>query len=150
MTRTITNSITKEKITRPTPTSIELIYDGKPMLTETDTAGIITYVNRKFCEMSGYNKRELLGATHNISRHPDMPSSAFNNMWNVIKKDDEWNGYVKNLHKDGKFYWVDVYIEPRFNEEGTKIGYIASRRPISTKNLESVEKVYKEMLLEEV
>ncbi len=149
MKRTIINSITREKITLPSPSSVELIYDGKPMLTETDTAGIITYANRKFCEMSGYTKQELLGATHNINRHPDMPHSAFENLWSIIKKDNEWHGYVKNLRKDGKFYWVDVYIEPRFNNEGKKIGYIASRKPISPKNLESIEKVYKEMSLKE-
>jgi len=149
MNKEIINSITKEKTTLPTPSNIELIYDGKPMLTETDTAGVITYVNRKFCEMSGYDKKELLGATHNISRHPDMPCSAFANMWNVIKQDDEWHGYVKNLHKEGKFYWVDVYIEPRFDAQGKKTGYIASRKPVSPRNLEGVEKVYKQMHLEE-
>lgn len=149
MGKNIINSLTKETITKPDPIDEEVIYDGKPMLTETNTAGIITYVNRKFCEMADYSKEELIGSSHSITRHEDMPSLAFTNMWTVIKQGKEWHGYVKNLRKDGKYYWADVYIKAKLDENNNICGYIASRKPVSKRNLEEVEKMYKQMIIDE-
>jgi len=145
MGKKITNIITKNTIIKPDPINEEVVYDGRPMLTETNKAGIITFVNRKFCEMSAYDKEELIGSAHNITRHIDMPEVAFKNMWSTIKKGHEWNGYVKNLRKDGKFYWADVYIKAKFDNENNISGYIASRKPVSKKNLEETEKMYTQM-----
>ena len=149
MAKSVTNSLTKKVIQKPDPSHHEIIYDGKPMLTETDKSGVITYVNRKYVEMSAYTKEELIGCTHNISRHPDMPRTAFKDMWSVIKSGEVWNGYVKNLRKDGKFYWVDVYIEARYDENNKHIGYIASRKPVSSITVDEVSKRYKEIICKE-
>ncbi|MGC9351941.1 MAG: PAS domain S-box protein, partial [Sulfurovum sp.] len=77
MGRTIKNTKTGKEITKPDPIDEEVPFDGGVMITETDTSGIITYANRKFRELTGYTKEELIGSPHNINRHPDMPKAAF-------------------------------------------------------------------------
>lgn len=134
---------------RPTPIDDEVFFDGKTLISETDTKGKIVYVNRKFTEMSGYSKEEVIGQTHNILRHPDMPREAFNQMWKTIQSAKIWEGYVKNLRKDGKFYWVIVNIVPKLDENGEIVGYIASRKVPKRNDILSAEKAYKEMLSKE-
>ena len=136
-------------ITRPDAIDEEVAFDGRSLITETDTKGTITFVNRKFVEMTGYSKKEAIGQSHNILRHPDMPKIAFAGMWKIIKEGKTWDGYVKNLRKDGKYYWVDVHIVPKKDENGTVIGFIASRKITDTKRLESTIVQYRQMLADE-
>ena len=128
MGKIIKNTITGNETLRPTPVDTEVIFEGGVMITETDISGIITYANRKFRDMTGYTKEELIGAPHNINRHPDMPKEAFKDMWETIKSGKYWEGYVKNLRKDGKYYIVIVYIKPKLDENENIIGYIAGRK----------------------
>lgn len=116
------------RLPRPTPVNQEVVFDGGVMITETDTRGVITYVNRKWSEMTGYTKEEAIGQPHNINRHPDMPQAAFAEIWETIQRGEMWEGYVKNLRKDGKFYWVIVWIKPKHDESGNVVGYIAGRK----------------------
>lgn len=136
-------------IKRPEPIDEEVVFDGRSLISETDTKGNITFINRKFVEMTGYSKKEVVGHPHNILRHPDMPKVAFEGMWNIIKDGKVWDGYVKNLRKDGKYYWVDVHIVPKKDENGTIIGYIASRKVTDPKRLETTIIQYKRLLAEE-
>jgi aerotaxis receptor len=136
-------------IKRPEPIDEEVIFDGRSLISETDTKGNITFVNRKFVEMTGYSKQEAVGQPHSILRHPDMPKVAFEQMWKVIKEGQVWDGYVKNLRKDGKYYWVDVHIVPKKDENGTIIGYIASRKVTIPDRLQSTIVQYKKLLEEE-
>ena len=136
-------------MTRPEPIDEEVVFDGRSLISETDTKGVITFVNRKFVEMTGYSKKEVVGHPHNILRHPDMPKVAFEGMWKIIKEGKTWDGYVKNLRKDGKYYWVDVHIVPKKDENGVIIGYIASRKVTDPKRLESTIIQYKKLLAEE-
>ncbi|WP_345974705.1 PAS domain-containing protein [Sulfurimonas sp. HSL3-7] len=136
-------------IKRPEPVDEEVIFDGRSLISETDTKGVITFVNRKFVEMTGYTKQEAIGQPHSILRHPDMPKVAFEQMWKVIKEGKVWDGYVKNLRKDGKYYWVDVHIVPKKDENGTIIGYIASRKVTVPDRLQSTIIQYKKLLDEE-
>ncbi len=136
-------------IKRPEPIDEEVIFDGRSLISETDTKGVITFVNRKFVEMTGYSKQEAVGQPHSILRHPDMPKVAFEQMWKVIKEGQVWDGYVKNLRKDGKYYWVDVHIVPKKDENGTIIGYIASRKVTIPDRLQSTIVQYKKLLEEE-
>ncbi len=124
----ITNTITGEKIVKPITTGKEIIFDGGVMITETDTAGIITYANSKFRRMTGYSKEQLIGSPHSINRHPDMPKAAFKAMWDTIKEGNYWNGYVKNMAANGSFYLVLVWIKPKFDNNGNIVGYIAGRK----------------------
>ena len=136
-------------MTRPEPVNKEILFDGKPLISETDLKGNITYVNRKFVEMSGYTKAEAIGQPHNILRHPDMPRAAFDQMWKTIQSGKIWEGYVKNMRKDGKFYWVIVNIMSKLDENGEIIGYIASRKVPKRIEIEAAEHSYKEMLSHE-
>ncbi len=86
----------------------------------------ITYANPAFVEVSGYSRDELLGAPHNIVRHPDMPSEAFGDLWETIKRGDTWTGLVKNRRKNGDFYWVLATVTPTL-DNGAVVGYTSVR-----------------------
>ena len=137
-------------MTRPEALDQEVFFDGRSLISETDTKGIITYVNRKFVEMSGYSKDEALGQPHSLLRHPDMPKLAFEQMWRTISSGKIWEGYVKNLRKDGKFYWVIVNIVPKLDYHGEITGYIASRKVPKRHDIQSVELDYKEMIQSQI
>lgn len=88
------------------------IIDQSTIISKTTPAGIITYVNQKFCEISGYSYEELIGQPHNIVRHPDTPKFVFKELWSTIKNKQSWHDILKNKRKDGTPYWVDAYIHP--------------------------------------
>jgi aerotaxis receptor len=134
---------------RPEPIDEEYTFSDGIIVSSTDLRGIITYANRKFCEIANYSKKELTGKNHNIIRHPDMPKAAFEEMWDTIKKGKSWNGLVKNLRKDGKYYWVNTYITPIKDSNGETVGYTAARRPANNEEIEEVVPQYKSMLLKE-
>lgn len=127
----------------------EFFYDGVPMITETDPGGRITFVNRKFTEMSGYAREELLGRPHSIIRHPDMPSACFTLMWQTLHDGKSWQGYVKNCRKDGNFYWVIVHVTPKQLSDQT-VGYIAVRKKPELLTIARIKELYAQVkLLEE-
>ena len=134
---------------KPTPINEEYVFDGRAIVSETDLKGVITYANRKFCEISGYTVDELIGKPHNIIRHPDMPKAAFAQMWQTIQSGTLWHGLVKNLRKDGRYYWVDTEVTPTYDDEGNVKGYMAARKPASRKNIEETAVLYKKMLEQE-
>jgi len=150
MGRIIKNIITNKEITKPYPMNEEVPFDGGVMITETDTSGVITYANRKFRELTGYTKEELIGSPHNINRHPDMPKAAFKDMWNIIRSGEYWEGYVKNMTKDGKYYLVVVWIKPKFDNNGKIVGYIAGRKMPNKEKMAKALAQYKELKAAEV
>lgn len=98
---------------------------------KTDTKGIIIDVSKAFCKASGYTREELIGEPHNIIRHPDMPASAFKNLWDTIEQGETWQGEVKNKTKDGGFFWSRSVISPMYNENNEIVGYHAVRENIT-------------------
>jgi aerotaxis receptor len=134
---------------RPEPIDEEYFFEGRAIVSETDLNGVITFANRRFCEISGYTADELVGEPHNIIRHPDMPKAAFAQVWKTIQAGTIWHGLVKNLRKDGKFYWVETEISPIYNNNGDVKGYMAARKPASRKNIEETATIYKTMLDQE-
>jgi len=133
---------------RPTPIEEEYTFKNGLIISSTDLKGIITYANRKFCEIAGYTKDELTGKNHNIVRHPDMPKAAFQDLWDTIEGGKEWTGIVKNLRKDGKYYWVYSHIAPIMTD--SKItGYTAARRPASETEVKESIPVYKDLIEKE-
>jgi PAS domain S-box-containing protein len=108
------------------------LIDDNIIVSKADTKGIITFVNDKFCEISGYAREELLGQPHSIVRHEDMESSVFATMWDTIKNQKKtWLGQVKNKRKDGSAYYVDAIVSPILNQYGEIIEYIALRYDVS-------------------
>ena len=128
------------------PIDEEYIYEGNVIISQTDLKGVITYANRMFCEISGYKAEELMGQPHNIIRHPDMPRAAFAKMWDTITGGQAWNGLVKNLRKDGLYYWVDTEILPILDNDYKVTGYIAARKPASRKDIIENQKLYQKMI----
>ncbi|OHE21080.1 MAG: aerotaxis receptor Aer [Sulfurimonas sp. RIFOXYD2_FULL_37_8] len=123
------------------PKDEEYIFEGKPAISQTDTEGNITFVNRKFCEISGYTVEELIGKNHSEIKHPDTPNATIEKMHNILKDAKVYNGMFKNLRKDGFYYWVDIEIAPVFNKQERIIGYIAISRPSPRKNILEYEKL---------
>jgi PAS domain S-box-containing protein len=131
---------------KPIPHNVEIKFKGGNMITETDLHGKITYVNRLFIQMTGYTKEELIGKPHSIIRHPDMPKRCFDSMWNCIQQGFPWEGYVKNLRKDGAYYWVLVTVTPKYDSNGILCGYIAIRKPPADISLQEIQEKYQQML----
>lgn len=145
MGQVIKNIKTGKEIIKPDPVDEGVPFDGGVMITETDTAGIITYANRKFREMTGYSKEELIGSPHSINRHPMMPKAAYKGMWDTIKQGNYWEGYVRNMRSDGKFYDVVVWIKPKLDDDGKIVGYIAGRKIPDREAMDAALAKYKEM-----
>ena len=135
-------------MTKPTPIDEEIKLDPKRyIVSETDAKGKITYCNDYFMEVSGYNEEELIGKAHNIVRHPDMPKVVFKLLWETISAGKNINALVKNLAKDGRYYWIFTEFEIRKNTDtGEIIGYHAARKSISKHVIEVIASLYAELL----
>ncbi len=123
-------------------TDKELLLDpNKPLISVTDIKGRITDCNEAFINISGFTKDELLNQPHNIVRHPDMPTAAFEVMWEYLKAGKPWMGLVKNRAKSGDFYWVNAYVTP-ITDKGKVIGYESVRSCPSRDDIARAEKLY--------
>jgi len=127
------------------------MIDKYIILSTTDLKGNITSVSSAFCDISGYTKDELIGKPHNIVRHPETKSEIFNQMWQTIKSGNKFNVNLKNLKKDGGYYWVNANIEPVFNSKGKIESYISIRHDITDKKmLKALNNSLEEKVQEEV
>lgn len=117
---------------------------GSLIVSRTDIDGVITHVNQSFVDMSGYTEEEIIGQPHHLLRHPDMPAAAFADLWKTLKNGDKWHGYVKNLRKDGGYYWVYATAIPN-KRKGVVQGYASVRREPSRKKINEAIKLYASM-----
>lgn len=115
---------------------------GEELVSTTDLRGVITYANDVFCRVAGYELDELLGKNHNIVRHPDMPKAAFKDLWSALEAGKNWRGAVKNRCKDGRYYWVDAYVTPIY-EQGQLTGYQSVRVNLDPQVKKVAEKSYR-------
>jgi PAS domain S-box-containing protein len=130
-------------------TDVEMPFpEGRLIVSRTDLAGIITHANDAFVEMSGWAREELIGAPHHILRHPDMPAIAFKGLWDDVAAGKKWHGYVKNLRKDGAFYWVYATAVPNIRN-GMIVGYTSVRRKPSRTRINELIPVYAQWLADE-
>ncbi len=110
-------------------TGKEVFFDRDHFIvSKTDLKGRITYVNRAFCAVAGYSENELLGAPHSIIRHPDMPRAVFKLLWDRLAEGYEVFAYVKNLTKNGDFYWVFAHVTPSYEGARRMVGFHSNRR----------------------
>lgn len=114
------------------------------LVSKTDTRGIITYANDAFVVISGYARAELMGKSHNIVRHPDMPPQAFAWLWDTLKANRPWRGVVKNRCKNGDHYWVRATVVPLL-EDGKTTGYMSVRRAPTREQISAAEALYREL-----
>ena len=116
------------------------------LVSKTDLKGKITYGNRTFIEFSGFEEHELLDVQHNIVRHPDMPRGVFKFLWDTIAAKQECFAYVKNMSKDGGYYWVFANVTPSLNAQGQIEGYFSVRRKPRTEAIAVMAPLYEKML----
>ncbi len=109
------------------------IVDKHVITSSTDKWGRITSASSAFREISGYSHQELMGRSHNIVRHEDMPASVYRDMWQALTRGESWEGELKNQKKNGDYYWVQTYISPVFDDDGEIVGYTAIREDITSK-----------------
>ncbi|SFV69579.1 Aerotaxis sensor receptor protein [hydrothermal vent metagenome] len=114
------------------------------IISRTDLQGKITYANETFCDISGYTEAELIGKAHSIVRHPDMPSAAFEDLWQTIQAGKQWKGIVKNLRKDKGFYWVEAIVSGVY-KNGELVEYKSLRTPISYETKLEYQRLYDKM-----
>jgi len=130
-----------------TPTQNEVVLKEEDfIISKTDLKSRILYGNQIFIKMSGYSEKELLGQPHNILRHPDMPRCAFKVLYDHIQNGKEWFGFVKNLRKDGGYYWVFANISPTYDTNGNIIGYYSVRRKPRDGFKLIIEPLYQQLL----
>jgi len=132
----------------PTSEEIRMANDDL-IVSKTDIKGKITYCNRQFINISGYNESELLGQPHKIIRHPEMPKAVYRLLWETIKKQDEFFGVVKNLCKNGAYYWTFANVTPSFDDKGNVVGYYSVRRQPKKGLIKIIAPLYQQMLIEE-
>jgi len=132
---------------RPEPIDEEIKLDPKKyIVSKTDPKGIITYGNDYFTEISGYKESELIGQPHSILRHPDMPKVVFKLVWDRLQAGETVYGIVKNLAKDGKYYWIFSEFVPNQTSYGVINGYTAYRQAASKKAVMNIEPLYKKLV----
>jgi PAS domain S-box-containing protein len=141
------DSIEKQTIKQPnqvTTIDKEINLDpSKTIMSKTDARGIIEYANDYFMEISGYEEYELMGQPHNIIRHPDMPQVVFKLLWDRLNRGENIHAFVKNLAKDGRYYWVLTNFETKYNEEGIIISRYSRRKAAPKNALYTIEKLYR-------
>ncbi|MCL4470877.1 MAG: methyl-accepting chemotaxis protein [Gammaproteobacteria bacterium] len=125
-------------------TGVEKPFNHGSIVTKTDLKGIITYANDGFVEMSGFAREELIGKSHNVVRHPDMPPAAFADLWETVKRGEPWRGIVKNRCKNGDHYWVDAFVVP-IRKKGQVTGFMSVRTPPSRDQIAAAEQLYSKL-----
>jgi len=132
---------------RPEPVNEEIELENNVYIeSDTDLKGVITYVNDYFAEISRYAPNELIGQPHSIVRHPDMPRILYKILWDRIKNGENFVAAIKNLAKDGRYYWVFTDFEVLRDEEEQPIGYKASRKKISKHVTDVLDPIYKKLV----
>jgi aerotaxis receptor len=126
-------------------TTNELILTAESLLvSQTDTSERITFANDAFIRISGFTREELLGAPHNIVRHPHMPQDAFRDLWDTVNSGHPWEGLVKNRTKNGDFYWVRANVTPVVEANELK-GHISIRTKPGRDEVAAAEAIYADM-----
>lgn len=132
---------------KPNPSQTERsLNDDDFIVSKTDTKGKIIYGNKMFIKISGYGESELLGQPHSILRHPDMPKLIFKLLWERIQNKKEIFAYVKNLCKDGAYYWVFANVTATLDEKGNIRDFHSVRRKPSQKAMVIIPDLYKELV----
>ncbi len=133
---------------RPVPVDEEIMLDPKRyIVSKTDKRGVIEYGNDYFVEISGYSEAELIGKPHSIIRHPDMPKIVFKMMWDRILNDQNIMALVKNMAKDGRYYWVVTEFETKKDPINNQIiGFTAFRKAAPREAISKIEPLYKKLI----
>lgn len=122
------------------------VRDIDIIVSKGNEAGDVTYANPIFYKLSGYTQGELLDRPHSIIRHPDMPKIIFKYLWEKLNKGQDVKAFVKNLSKDGGFYWVFSHVRVALNPDGSFRNFVSTRRQMSQKARKTIEPLYAKLL----
>ncbi len=132
-------------------TGIEIqLNKDSTIISTTDLKGQLTYINKEFLNISGFTEDELIGESHNIVRHPEMPPEAFKDLWDTIKSGEPWRGMVKNRCKNGDHYWVDAFVTPVEDNNAQVVGYQSVRSCPSREQIAAAETLYNKLNRKEI
>lgn len=133
-----------------TPTDKEVFFsEDEIIVSKTDSKGRISYANQTFCHVARYTEAELMGQPHSIVRHPDMPRAVFKLLWDTLFEGREIFAYVKNMNKNGDYYWVFAHVTPSFDKSRNIVGFHSSRRVPRRAAIETIAPIYAAVLSEE-
>lgn len=119
-----------------------VLQEDDVLISATDTRGRITFANSRFCEIAEYEPAQMIGQPHNMIRHPEMPRTAFADLWSVIRKGNLWQGFIANRSGRGRLYWVKAHVFPCF-ENGEIVGYISVRTRPTRHEIQRVVEAYR-------
>ena len=114
---------------------IEYIYTTN-LIYEINTHGIITFSNSNFAEVTGFPKQELIGKNHELFRHPDVPDEIYKKLWSTEKRLKKWFSTVKNIRRDGLYFWSSIHCTPKRDKDNNIIGFIVVHKPASKIDIE--------------
>ncbi len=135
------------KFIRPKPIESEIPLDETQIImSKTDAKGVIEYANQYFMDVCGYDEWDLMGEPHNVIRHPDMPRVVFKVLWDRLRKGENIHALVKNLAKNGSYYWVVTNFETKYDAEGKIIAHFSRRKKPPSYAIEAIIPVYKILL----
>ncbi len=119
------------------PIALDVEYTfTENLIYEIDMNGIITYANQNFCQVTGFRKEELLGKDHSIFKHPDVPQELYENLWSTKKRLKQWFSTLKNMRRDGMYFWSDIHCTVKYDNNGEISGFIVVHKPTSESNKE--------------
>ncbi|WP_324171271.1 PAS domain-containing protein [Sulfurimonas sp.] len=134
-------------MSKPEPTSVENIVGSADLIvSKSDAEGNITYVNPIFIKISGYSQGKLIEEPHSMLRHPDMPKVIFKYLWDNLKEGRDVVAYVKNLCKNGSFYWVLATVRVAKNPDGSFRNYLSTRKCITDSAKKTISSLYADLL----
>ena len=131
----------------PIPLDVEYSFNTN-LIYETDLLGVITYTNQHFCEVSGFRKEELIGMNHSIFKHPDVPDELYENLWSTKKRLKQWFSVLKNIRRDGMYFWSDLHCTVKHNENNEESGFLIVHKPTSKLDIEEETERYAQYNIE--
>ncbi len=123
------------------PLDIEYTYKNN-LIYEIDINGIITYANLSFAEVTGFRREELIGKNHKIFRHPDVPDAIYEKLWTIDKRMKAWFSTLKNIRRDGMYFWSNMHCTPKYDKDNNLIGFIIVHKPASKIDIEEEIELY--------
>jgi PAS domain S-box-containing protein len=114
---------------------IEYTYTTN-LIYEIDINGIITFSNSNFAEVTGFRKKELIGKNHEVFRHPDVPDEIYEKLWSTEERLKKWFSTIKNIRRDGMYFWSSIHCTPKRDTDDNIIGFIVVHKPASKIDIE--------------
>jgi PAS domain S-box-containing protein len=116
----------------------------------TNHLGELIEVNKRFCEISGYDRSELLGKRNSLLNSGHHPQEFFHELWSQIGQGRVWRGEIRNCRKNGEFYWVDCTIVPFLDEHNHPQQYLAIQFEVTNRKVAEAEIISTRRFLESV